>query len=107
ESRSRHRLQSERSLSLEDARTLPPGANHYTAFVGPPDRYDFMGASQFGLLFTMGLRDYHTLLDFGCGSLRAGRLLIPYLRRGHYYGIDPNRWLVEDGIKRELGCDIM
>jgi hypothetical protein len=68
-----------RALSIDDAKTLTPGDMHYTAYVGPPAQYDFMGASQFRLLCTLGLRENHTLLDFGCGSLRAGRLLIPYL----------------------------
>src|SRR5262249_45775147 len=55
------------------------------------------------LLTTLGLRQHHSLLDVGCGSLRVGRLLIPYLNRGKYFGVDPNKWLVEEGIKRELG----
>ena len=49
----------------------------------------------------------HRVVDVGCGSLRAGRLLIPYLRPGHYCGLDPNRWLIEEGIKRELGRDLV
>jgi hypothetical protein len=32
-------------------------------------------------------------------------MLIPYLRPRHYFGIEPNKWLVEEGIKRELGDD--
>jgi cyclopropane fatty-acyl-phospholipid synthase-like methyltransferase len=62
-----------------------------------------MGATQFRLLCALGLREHHRLLDFGCGSLRAGRLLIPYLRKGHYYGIEPNAWLLDDAIKNEIG----
>jgi len=71
-----------RSLTRDAAKTLPPGAGHYTAYVGPPNQYDFMGATQFRLLTTLGLREHHAVLDFGCGSLRAGRLLIPYLLEG-------------------------
>lgn len=94
-----------RSLSAEQAATLDPGTNHYRTFVGPPDRFDFMSATQFALLFQCGLREHHTVLDFGAGSLRAGRLLIPYLRPRCYYAIEPNTWLLEDGIFRELGQD--
>jgi SAM-dependent methyltransferase len=61
----------------------------------------------FNLLTTLGLRQHHTLLDVGCGSLRIGRLLIPYLNRGKYFGIDPNEWLVREGITRELGEALM
>jgi hypothetical protein len=67
----------------------------------------FMGATQFRLLTTLGLREHHSLLDFGCGSLRAGRLHIPYLLPGRYYGLEPNRWLIEDGINTQLGEELI
>ena len=95
----------ERELSTQTSLDLRPGAGHYRAYVGPPRRYDYMGATQFALLFHMGLRDHHRVLDFGCGSLRLGRLLIPFLRESGYFGIDPNGWLIEDGLARELGND--
>jgi len=82
---------------------MVPGMMHYRAFVGPPEEYDLIAAMTFSLLVTLGLRQYHVVLDVGCGSLRIGRLLIPYLSRGNYFGIEPNRWLVEEGIKRETG----
>ncbi len=95
----------QRDLPREAAKVLPAGAGHYLAYVGPPDQYDAMGATQFRLLTALGLREHHQLLDFGCGSLRAGRLLIPYLLPGHYHGIEPNTWLIEDAIAREIGQD--
>ena len=82
---------------------LKPGDAHYRAYVGPPENYDLIAAMTFNLLTTLGLRQHHSLLDIGCGSLRIGRLLIPYLNRGKYFGVEPNKWLVEEGIKRELG----
>ena len=82
---------------------LKPGDPHYRAYVGPPEDYDLIAAMTFNLLTTLGLRQHHSLLDIGCGSLRIGRLLIPYLNRGKYFGIEPNEWLVEEGIRRELG----
>lgn len=84
---------------------LPAGAAHYRAFVGPPGRFDLISANQFSLLTLLGMRDTHRLLDFGCGSLRLGRLAIPYLRKGGYFGVEPEEWLVEDGFARELGYD--
>lgn len=96
-----------RNLSDSDASSLSPGEAHYRSYVGPPERYDLMGAMQFRLLSTLGLRETHRVLDFGCGSLRAGRLLIPYLLARNYFGIEPNRWLIEDGIARHLGHDII
>jgi SAM-dependent methyltransferase len=100
-------LRGSRSLGLEKAASLNAGEEHYRAYVGPPDRFDLMGASQFNLLCTLRLRDYHNVLDFGCGSLRLGRLLILYLQRGKYFGIDPNRWLIDDALRCELGWDIV
>ena len=82
---------------------LKPGDAHYRAYVGPPEDYDLIAAMTFNLLTTLGLRQHHSLLDVGCGSLRIGRLLIPYLNREKYFGVEPNKWLVEEGIKRELG----
>lgn len=82
---------------------LRPGDSHYRAYVGPPKDYDLIGGQSFSLLLAAGLRETHLLADLGCGSLRAGRLLIPYLRPGGYYGMEPNTWLVEAGIEQELG----
>jgi cyclopropane fatty-acyl-phospholipid synthase-like methyltransferase len=96
-----------RALTPEQARALGAGDGHYRAYVGPPDRFDFMSASQFALLFSLGLRDHHAVLDFGCGSLRLGRLLMPYLQAGRYFGIDPNRWLIHDALSRETGWSIV
>jgi SAM-dependent methyltransferase len=82
---------------------LKPGDPHYRAYVGPPEDYDLISAMTFNLLTTLGLRQHHSLLDVGCGSLRIGRLLIPYLNRGKYFGVEPAEWLVAEGIKQELG----
>src|SRR5438309_9276752 len=86
---------------------LKPGDPHYRAYVGPPEDYDLISAMTFNLLTTLGLRQHHLLLDVGCGSLRIGRLLIPYLNRGKYFGVEPNNWLVEAGIEHELGKDVV
>ncbi|HRE43774.1 MAG TPA: methyltransferase domain-containing protein [Terricaulis sp.] len=91
-------------MDRTEAKKLPAGSpEHYAAYVGPPAEYDFMGATQFRLACALGLRETHRVLDFGCGSLRAGRLLMMYLMKGNYYGIEPNAWLVEQAIEHELG----
>lgn len=86
---------------------LAPGDHHYRAYVGPPQDYDLIAAMTFNLLTTAGLRQCHKLIDVGCGSLRAGRLFIPYLNPGNYIGIEPNQWLVEEAIKYEIGEDLI
>jgi len=69
---------------------LAPDSNNYRAYVGPVEKYDLVAANQFNLLTMLGLRENHFLLDVGCGSLRGGRLFIPYLLPHHYFGIEPN-----------------
>jgi SAM-dependent methyltransferase len=96
-----------RLLSDSDSKMLVAGEPHYRSYIGPPSRYDLMGAAQFRLLTTLGLRDFHRVLDFGCGSLRAGRMLIAYLQKACYYGIEPNQWLITDAIDRQLGQDLI
>lgn len=86
---------------------LNAGDAHYRAYVGPPADYDLIAAMCFGLLTALGLRGRHRLLDVGCGSLRLGRLLIPYLDVGNYHGMEPNQWLVDDGLALELGREIV
>lgn len=74
---------------------LKTGDRHYRAWVGPPEEYDLIGALQTSLLLAAGLEEKHRLCDVGCGSLRAGRMLIPYLRTGNYFGVEPEQWLVK------------
>lgn len=69
--------------------------------------WDFEAATQFALMFFLGLRQDHYLLDIGCGSLRAGRLLMVYLLPGHYYGIEPNQWAVDVMLEEELGREFL
>lgn len=76
--------------------------NHRAA-VGPKHNYDIIGALQFCVMIMLGLRENHTLLDIGCGSLRGGKFFVQYLQPGNYYGIEPDRDLVDAGIIHELG----
>ena len=91
---------------IDEARRAPAGTGGHRSYVGPPDQYDFMGATQFRLLTALGLCEDHRLLDIGCGSLRAGRFLMMYLRPGRYFGIEPNAWLIEAARDQEIGRDL-
>ena len=84
-----------------------PGDPEYRAFVGPFEQYDVMGATQFSLLYSLGIRQHHRLLDVGCGSLRSGRLFITYLEPGNYTGVEPNTWLVDDAIAYQTGRSLI
>ncbi len=77
----------------------------YKRYVGPPRLYEALGRYQFDVLIRWGLRPEHSLLDIGCGSLRAGRFFIHYLNRGNYFGIEPNSHLVKEGVTHNIGDD--
>ena len=97
-------------FASEEARRgigLPIGTRHYRAYVGAPQFYDEHAALQFKVITDLGLREEHHVLDIGCGSLRLGRLLIPYLLPDRYVGVEPEEWLIRDGIRYELGEGIL
>jgi SAM-dependent methyltransferase len=79
----------------------------YRSWVGPRRSFDIKGAGQFSLLTLSGLREDHTLLDIGCGSLRAGRLFLSYLAPGNYFGIEPAEWVLQEGIRELLGQEFI
>ena len=68
-----------------------------------------MGATH-RLLTALSLREHHRVLDFGCGSLRAGRLLIPYLLPGHFATTASSSrtcgWW-RDAIANQVGADMV
>jgi len=82
---------------------IPP---KYKSSVGPPDQFEQIGRAQFEHLVHWGLAANHYLLDIGCGSLRGGRFAIRTLAPEHYYGIEPHQWLIDDGIRYELGAQL-
>lgn len=84
-----------------------PGERHHRSYVGPPESYDLISHMQFNVLTLLGLREEHTLLDIGCGSLRGGRLFILYLLPERYFGIEPEPWLLEEGIEKEVGRELI
>ena len=91
----------------DTGQNISPGAQHYRAFIGAPQTYDIFSHMQFSLMTLLGLRQEHTLLDIGCGSLRGGKLFVVYLLPERYFGIEPEEWLVEEGIDRELGRELV
>lgn len=78
----------------------------YKSYVGPPADFELTGKTQFEHLRHWGLTANHYLLDIGCGCLRGGQFAIRILEPGRYYGIDPNQWLIDDGVKHELGAEL-
>lgn len=92
---------------IDASKSMRAGSDNYRAYVGPPAQFDFMGATQFALLFALGLREEHKLLDIGCGSLRAGRFLLHYLLPEKYHAVEPNSWTWKTAIEEEIGSDVL
>lgn len=79
----------------------------YRSYIGPGDLYNKIGKIIFDLLVELGLEKYSYFLDVGCGSLRMGKLLIPFLWKSRYYGIEPEDWLIQEAVKNELSENII
>lgn len=62
--------------------------------------WDEIGQLQLDFLVAQGVQPTDRLLDIGCGALRGGVKLIPFLAPGNYWGIDNNALLLQ------VGCDI-
>lgn len=54
-----------------------------------------LGLLQFETLKSHDLKACHRVLDFGCGTLRVGRFLIPYLKPGYYTGLDISKKAIQ------------
>jgi len=67
--------------------------------------WEEIGQLQLDFLIARGLRPHDNLLDIGCGALRGGVKLIPWLDPGRYWGIDKNDLLLAAGWDLELKRD--
>ena len=61
-----------------------------------------LGRDHFEFLLSRGCRPQHKVLDLGCGALRTGIWLIPYLNAGCYFGIDAHRPSLAAGAEYEI-----
>jgi len=57
------------------------------------------GTAQLAILIYHGCKPSDTVFELGCGALIAGYPIMQYLDIGKYFGIEPNKWLVEDSLK--------
>ncbi|MBI4770997.1 MAG: hypothetical protein HY784_11470 [Chloroflexi bacterium] len=74
---------------------------HYRSAAG--GEWERVGQLQYDFLVGRGLKPEHYLLDVACGSFRAGRFLIKYLKPGHYFGFDGDPELLREGQEKALG----
>ena len=61
-----------------------------------------MGRYLFDFVVDSGVRPEHRLLDFGCGALRLGIWVIPYLEAGNYFGVDSHLVSLEAAVTYEI-----
>jgi SAM-dependent methyltransferase len=67
--------------------------------VGPPRLWKMKRDFQIRFLKQFGLEPRHHLLDLGCGTLRGGIPIIEYLEKGHYFGVEVRREVLDEGRK--------
>lgn len=73
---------------------------------GGSEKWDQRGAFQLHFFQQHGLKPTHRLLDVGCGPLRAGLHLIPYLDAGNYFGIDYNQQFIRIAQQQVTESDL-
>lgn len=73
---------------------------HHRAIIG--GRWEETGNIQMEMLLAEGLQPRHRLLDIGCGPLRTGCRVVPFLNPGNYWGTDLSRDLILKGYASEL-----
>jgi len=69
------------------------------AFIGfQPEDFERGGREQFVYMLRAGLNPDSSLVDIGCGVLRAGYWLLHFLDPGCYFGIEPHVGRLEMGM---------
>jgi SAM-dependent methyltransferase len=81
---------------------------NYKNYVGFEEQFDAMGEWQYKyILNTKEVNKKTKFLDVGCGTMRLGKHIIPYLNKNKYTGIDFNEQMVNLGIQKELNSNIL
>lgn len=68
-----------------------------------PSQYRESAEAYFELFREAGLTPEDRVIDYGCGSLRIGSVLIPFLDPGHYHGLDTSERFFQDALSRLPG----
>lgn len=61
-----------------------------------------LGRDHLDYLLSRGLTPHDNFLDLGCGALRTGIFVIPYLEADRYYGIEAHRLSLEAAVNYEI-----
>ena len=74
---------------------------------GPKHKFVSAGRGQLEILLANGLIPDDRVLDVGCGALRGGWWLINFLRPDRYFGIEPNRAMLDAGKEVMVGDTLL
>jgi SAM-dependent methyltransferase len=74
---------------------------------GPLKDFEAAGRLQLVTLLEQGLTPQSNVLDVGCGCLRAGWWLMHFLEPGRYFGIEPNRQMLQAGLDEIAGIELV
>jgi SAM-dependent methyltransferase len=93
-----------RKYDVERIRRMARSGEHRLAVGG---LWDELGDLVLRYLIEQGLEPEMTVLDVGCGALRAGVPLVDHLEPAHYFGVDLTEELLDAGYYIELaGADL-
>ncbi len=85
-------------ISRKDSERISETLSQEGVFSGGGyDDFHDAGENQLKTLLYFGLQDSSRVLDIGCGCLRGGRWVIPFLDRDCYFGIEPNKHMLDAG----------
>jgi hypothetical protein len=74
---------------------------------GPKHKFVSAGRGQLEVLLANGLVPDSIVLDIGCGCLRGGWWVMNFLRPGRYFGVEPNKKMLDAGIEVMLGPELV
>lgn len=93
-------------VTLQERIELLKARNPATHTSGPISDFETLGRHQLEVLIHEGLAPHSTVLDIGCGCLRAGYWIMSFVEPGHYFGVEPNRESVMAGLEYIVGSDV-
>lgn len=70
-------------------------------------QWERIGRLQFDFMVQQGLKPSDCFLDVACGALRGGVHFIRYLDEARYLGIDKEANLINAGVQKELGAELL
>jgi SAM-dependent methyltransferase len=74
---------------------------------GPRGSFERVGRLGFEVLVKEGLKPTSRVLDVGCGALRLGYWLMRFLDPGHYFGIEPQREMLQVGLDELIEPEVV